>query len=173
MKKKIVRSDRQKVEVSIAKEVSATKHVWFDYRNMYTGLMTPMNPDGIKRISTDLVQWAKESPDAYKLSQFYLERGISKPTWDMWIGRFPELLEAHNTAKMIIGNRRELGALKGELHGSVVSYTMPFYDQEWKDETVRRAALKESNSDSRTAVVVNMLPIPNSPLVPTRDRDEM
>ncbi len=148
------------------------KVLWFDYQCIYTGLMKPMNEAGINRLADEVTDWARNDVDAYKLSQFYLHKGISRKVWFEWCDRWPRLLQATESAKQLIGDRREIGALKHELNYGPVSFTMPFYDPEWKDETVRRASLKESNSESKSTVLVTMNPIPNSPLVPERKTDE-
>ena len=149
-------------------------HPWFDYRDMFSGDMKPMNEKGILRISNDLKKWAREDPRAYKISQFFSERGISKPTWRSWALKFDSFREDIEMAKEFIGNRREIGAIRNKLNTSMVAYTMPFYDSEWKEETIRRASLKEGSSgDGKDSITVVLNPIPNSEIVLQRNaKDE-
>jgi len=167
-KKTLKRSNDSTVEITEPK-----KHGWFDYRNIY-GLLAPMDEKGIGRIAEELVNWASHEDDAFKISQFYLSKGISEGTWREWVIKFDCLREAQNTAKLYIGNRREIGAIKNKLNTSVVAFTMPFYDEEWKDETIRRAALKEGSSgDGKDSITVVLNPIPNSEIVLQRNtKDE-
>jgi hypothetical protein len=145
---------------------------WYDYMCIYTGSLKPMNAVGIDRLADDIVDWARNDDDALKLSEFYLAKGIHGQTWYAWCKRFPRLQIAHDCAKEWIGIRREKGALKGKLSPQVVMYTMPFYDKQWEDETVRRAALKDVNSESKSSVTVLMNPIPNSDIVPERKGED-
>jgi hypothetical protein len=50
---------------------------------------------------------------------------------------------------------------------------MSFYDPEWKEESVRRAVLKEGSSDgAKTSFTVVVDAIPESPVVPKRKKEE-
>ncbi len=162
----------KKVDSNTVIELLPIKVVWFDYQCIYTGLMKPMNEAGINRLAEEVTDWARNDVEAFKISQFYLHKGISRKVWLQWCDRYPRLQQANESAKELIGNRREIGALKHELNYGPIGFTMPFYDAEWKDETVRRAALKEGSSEARSTVVVTMNPIPNSLLVPEKKSDE-
>jgi hypothetical protein len=145
---------------------------WFDYRNMLTGLDSPMSIKGLEKMAQELVIWAKEDANALKVSQFYLDKGINTNTWAKWCNDYDFFREAHGYAKMIIGNRREAGAVNNKFNAGIVSYTMPIYDPEWKEETVRRASLKDGSNEAKTTITVLTSPIPNSYLVPERKKDE-
>jgi hypothetical protein len=158
----------KKVDINTVIEVLPIKVLWFDYQCIYTGLMKPMNEAGINRLAEEVTDWARNDVDAFKISQFYLHKGISRKVWLEWCDRYPRLQQANESAKQLIGNRREIGALKHELNYGPVSFTMPFYDADWKDESIRRAALKDVNSEAKSSISVTMYPIPNSPLVPDK-----
>jgi len=156
-------------ELITVEQEKPREYTWFDYPDFYTGLMRPMNEKGIHRIAQELLDWVSNDVGAYKLSQFRLQRGITRVTWNDWCSKFPRFKEANDAAREIIGNRREIGAMKHDLHYGVVGFTMPFYDPEWKEETVRRAALKEgATGDGKITITVVTEPIPISPLVPER-----
>ncbi len=162
----------KKVESNTIVEVLPIKVTWFDYRDIYTGAIKSMNENGINRLCDEVTDWARNDVDAFKLSQFYLHKGISRKVWLDWCNRWPRLQEATESAKELIGNRREIGAIKHELNYGPIGYTMPIYDADWKDETTRRAALKDVNSEAKSSISVTMYPIPNSPLVPEKKSDE-
>ena len=146
---------------------------FFFYRDIFTGLEAPMSIKGISRLATEVVEWAQKDPEALKLSQFYYSKGICRKVWYEWCGKFPELEQASNEAKYIIGDRRETGALKNKLNTGMVHYSMSFYDPEWKEESVRRAALKEGSSDgARASFTVVVDAIPESSVVPVRKKEE-
>ncbi len=162
----------KKADLNTVIQEETIKYDWFDYQCIYTGLMKPMSENGINRLADEVVDWARNDVDAYKLSQFYLHKGISSKTWENWCKKYQRLNDASEAAKQLIGNRREIGALKHELNYGPVNFTMPFYDPEWKAETERRASLKEANSEARSSISVTMNAIPNSPLVPDRRDNE-
>lgn len=172
MKKKTTVVKRADINTVIEKESQIVR--WFDYQCIFTGNLKPMNSVGIERLSREVVNWAFNDGEALKLSQFLHKMGINERTWRRWCAEFPELKEASQTAKSMIGDRREIGALKHEYNFGVVAYTMPFYDSEWKDETVRRASLKEGlgGGDGKVTFQIVTDKIPNSPLVPERKTNE-
>lgn len=170
MKKKIAAP--KKVDSNTIVHEEPIKVTWFDYRDIYTGAIKSMNENGINRLCDEVTDWARNDVDAFKLSQFYLHKGISRKVWLDWCNKWPRLEEATESAKELIGNRREIGAIKHELNYGPIGYTMPIYDPDWKVETERRASLKEGSSESKSTVLVTMNPIPNSPLVPERKTDE-
>lgn len=162
----------KKVDDSIIEIKESKKTTWFFYRCFLTGLDKPMNEAGIERLAKEVVEWARSNPDALKISQFYLDFGIPRSLWNDWCQKWPLLRQANDFAKEVIGNRRENGALNNKLNPSMVSFTMPIYDEDWKEESVRRASLKDGSSEAKTTVHVTMSPIPNSSLVPERKSDE-
>lgn len=146
---------------------------WSDYSCIYTGSLKPINEVGIERLAEEIVCWARDDEEALKVTQFIFKKGISRAQWSKWCAKNPSLLEAHNTAKEIIGNRREIGALNRKFDPGTVNYTMPFYDSEWKAGLEWRASLKEKKDDTASGPqIVVMDRIPDSPLVPARDKDE-
>jgi len=162
----------KKVEITTIVKKESRDLKWIDYMCIYTGSLKPMNAVGIDRLADDIVDWARNDVDALILSEFYLSKGIHGRTWYDWCKRFPRLQMAHDCAKQWLGIRREKGALKGKYSLPMVMYTMPFYDKQWEDETVRRAALKDVNSESKSSVTVIMNPVPNSDLVPDRKGED-
>jgi len=149
------------------------KPTFFFYKDIFTGLEAPMSDKGIERLAIEIVEWAHKDPEAYKLSQFFYNKGIGRDVWLDWCRKYPELERASVHAKGIIGDRRETGALKNKLNVGMVHYSMSFYDPEWKEESVRRAALKEGSSDgAKTTFTVVVDAIPESPMVPKRKEEK-
>ncbi len=164
---------KQKVKAIIVEQPHQKNHPWFDYQDFYTGSTKIMSENGIYKLAEELLDWARNDVEAFKLSQFRLHRGIPRDTWKEWVRKYPRFKEANEEAKEMIGNRREIGAMRHELNYGVVGFTMPFYDPEWKEETVRRASLKEGSSgDGKVMITVVTDAVPNSPLVPERKKEE-
>jgi hypothetical protein len=173
-------SQRTYVKKKIAKtsepntsNTTPTKNGWFDYLNIFSQEMCPMNHEGIQRLATEIIEWAQNDDEALKVSQFFLKKGIGQTTWVTWCSTFPSLQEAHNNARTIIGNRREIGALKKKYDSGIVATSMAHYDKEWREAAEWRASLREKHRQESTSgpQIVIMEKIPTCDLVPERKND--
>lgn len=117
-----------------------------EYRNFKLG-MTFITNKMMDDLGKELVEWAEHNPDALKLKQFYGQKGIGEKKFNEWCTKFPDLAEHRDQAKMHIGNRREVGALRRELDTGMVIWMMPQYDQDWDDQLVRRESLKNKDGE--------------------------
>jgi hypothetical protein len=132
-----------------------TKFRYDEYSNMRTWKMTPISNATKDALAAELYDWALNDENAFKLSQFYTERGISYNDFSRWLTQHERLKQAHDAAKILIGNRREIGALKNKLNAGVVVPSMPKYDKDWKDLAEWRASMKaEAQSDGNNTVKV-------------------
>jgi hypothetical protein len=126
-------------------------------------------PAFIKKVADELEKWVDEDPDAYKFNQFLIKHKISCSVWKNWLDRNERLQEAYSYALMSLGNKRELGGLHRKLDVSIVHFTMPMYDKQWREEVEWKSNLtKKENAASvgeTKFIFVNAPEIPNSPLV--------
>lgn len=124
-----------------------TKVVFLDeYRNLNTWKMTHINQAFIDAFARDMLAWASDHDKAQlKISDFYLERGVSNDTMMRWIRKFDNLKDAYDAAKMIIGNRREKGGLKNYYNASLVATSMVHYDPEWREFYEWKSKLRQNN----------------------------
>ena len=78
-------------------------------------------------------------------------------------------------ALMGLGIKRHLGGLKNELNTQMVMFSMPLYDEQWEQETVRRSNLTKQENAAGAAKVefirVAMPDIPDSPLVKPKEEE--
>jgi hypothetical protein len=118
-----------------------------EYYNFNLFEKTSMTNIKMDQLGKDLVQWARTNPDALKLKVFYDQSGVGEKKFNEWCTKFPDLAEHRAHAKMIIGNRRELGALRRELDARGVYEMMPHYDQDWDDAQVRKESLKNRDGE--------------------------
>jgi hypothetical protein len=72
----------------------------------------------------------------------------------MWCARSPELEDAYDTAKHIIGERRERMALEGKYNSSIVIMTMPLYDKEFLKLRKEMVKAAKGDGDSKQTIVV-------------------
>jgi hypothetical protein len=165
-KKKVLSVDTSTTIVESANRVHID-----DYRDMKSFRMLPMSERGIERIATELIDWATNNEDALKMTQFYTKHGLNSHTIDRWCERVPFFREAIEHAKKIIGDRREIGALKKKYSESIVSASMAFYDPEWKALLEWRAKLARNEEDSSGVKFVVLEKFPDSPLVAEKKKE--
>lgn len=101
------------------------------YVEFYTHKRVPAPRSLIIRLAEEMVAWAKNDKNALKVSQFYLEKGIPSSTFDSFVNRYPEFKAAKNEAILLIGNRREIGAIKNKYNSSMITRVQHRYDREW------------------------------------------
>lgn len=170
---------KKPIEHSIAAEKVASKvqkapEPFFDYMDTFTFKMKPMSIEGIERIAAELVNWARNNDDALKIAQFWNDKGINHQDFYRWMEWSPALKSAHEITMSILGTRREIGAIQKKFDTGMISFTMPFYDKNWKDNVEWRSSLKakEAAEQNNETKIVIMERIPDSPLVPSKPKKE-
>ena len=112
------------------------------YKDLFTFKTIPISQEFIERLAQDLIAWATTDDDALRLTQFITKIGIHPRTFDGWSKKHPTLKFAKEAALLIIGDRREIGALKNKYNANVVMKQQHRYNEEWWDSEVKRAELK-------------------------------
>ncbi|MBW1678413.1 MAG: hypothetical protein JRJ79_17935, partial [Deltaproteobacteria bacterium] len=124
------------------KEYNPTMSVAEVYKDLFTLRQKPISDAFIDRLALELIEWAMKDDTALKLTQFIFSKGIPSMTFYRWVNKYETLKLVKDTALELIGNRREIGALKNKLNASLVMNQMAKYDKSWKDLEVWRAELK-------------------------------
>jgi len=125
-----------------------------DYLNLHTMKLQPVSIEWLEILAKDLVEWAINDEKALKLTAFYTNRGICSDTLARWLRRSKILNTSHKFAKMVIGNRREVGALTKKFDATLVMRSMAVYDKEWKDLEEWRSDLKNKEEEQKAASFV-------------------
>lgn len=120
-----------------------------EYQDCFTFKIKPITQSFIERFASDLVKWAYNDNEALIISQFYLSKGISPQTYYRWINQHSILKEAHETALLCIGNRREIGALKRKFSETMIARRQHAYDSEWNVDKLRN---KQDKIDVAVAI---------------------
>ena len=155
------------------KESNARPTSFDFYNDIFAPRQIPISLVELERIGLEMVEWALKDPDAYKISQFFHLKGISKDSMPRWRKRSKRFNELYEEALAIIGNRREIGGLKRQLDGGMVALSMPMYDPEWKAQVEWRKTLDKKNEEKQpTTQVVIVDRFPDSPLVPTKSEEK-
>ncbi len=154
----------------VTNKVQKPTEPFFDYLDTFTFKMKPMSIEGIERIASDIVNWARNNDDALKIAQFWNDRGINHQDFYRWMKWSPALKSAHETTMSILGTRREIGAIQKKFDSGMISFTMPFYDEDWKKNVEWRSSMKakEASEQNNETKIVVIEKIPDSPLVPNK-----
>ena len=103
----------------------------FDKSNLYSTetffYPKPASEKTIHEIADDLYAWS-QNEEVICISQYFAERSIARDLYYNWVAQYPYFKEKLETAKYIIGKRRERKALTGEYNAGVVLATMPLHD---------------------------------------------
>lgn len=155
------------------REPKPTPIAFDDYRDLLSNEMKPCSPLFLELLAEDMVKWS-DQPDALKLTQFFQSRHIDmcnlyrdREKQNGWLDKSEYLKEAHRYVMMVLGTRREIGALKREYDSGMVRTTMPHYDNIWKELEAWRSTLKEPSVGTGN-ITVEMTPSPNVESVPER-----
>lgn len=95
----------------------------------------------------DLLAWASKE-DSIVLAEFYGLKGYDYDDVSHFERISPHFAKAKRSAKIMIGARREKGALKGKLDSSIVKKSMALYDPEMRAyELEMKNASKQEETD--------------------------
>lgn len=145
---------------NIDRELAAMKtREYEDYMCTYSFVRKPVNSAYIEKLAGEMVLWA-QSEESFKVSQFWLMKGICHKDFKRWCDKHECLRDAYDAVKAMLGNRREIGAIKKNFDSAVVRTSMKLYDEEWK-------GIDADSEDKKTTIVV-MEKMPNSDLVPKK-----
>lgn len=136
--------------------------------------LSPVPDKVLAKYAQDLLEWALKE-DAIKVTEYItLRTRVTRQVFYDWARRYKPLHDAIEQAKIIIGDRRERKALKGEYNSNIVLNTMPLYDQEYKDLYEWKAKLKTAHASDTPKIVIldNLVPGHSVKIVSTNeDRD--
>lgn len=122
----------------------------FGYDDIFFLREKPLTEAVAIRLAHEILEWSINNSKAFKIRQFCTEKRLSRHTFKDLRDRFPVLQRAVEEAKDIIGDRREIGALEGNLNVGMVMYKMPFYDKDWRDMAEWRASLQAKSQAAAT-----------------------
>lgn len=126
-----------------------------------TGIIKPVSEEFVLTLFQEMRQWAIDNDDALKISQFWHIRRVPRTSMEMWRDKFPSCGALYKEVMEIIGNRREIGAMKRKYTESITMQSMALYDKDWRDMAEWRAALSKKNEADEakdTIVVIERFP---------------
>ena len=133
-----------------------------EFYNLHTRQMSPMTERFIEREAQKIMDWAMLE-DSLRICDYTDSQGYAPQVYYTWIKKFPAMQLAHEFALRRIGSRREHGALTRKFSEKVVSWTLGYYDQVFKEEMMAIARMKEEfNKNPDIKVVIEHIPSQDS-----------
>ena len=148
MAKKTIKSNPQS---NRAMEPLSTERPFYDYMSDNSMYHFPEKDDWRRRVCYSLYEWAMKETSLV-MAQFNIEYKIKSTSLKEWRRKFPEIQEAYNEAKFIIGCRRQTGAMTNKLNGFYAYRDMHKYDPEWEEVDQYHNDLKK---DVTTSAMTN------------------
>lgn len=145
---------RKTANPSTLNEKPTIKAVWDDqYLCMFTLRQKPICDAVLEKWGAELLDWAKNCDDALKLSQFCTLKGLTMDDLLRFSKRNQVFNTAYQRAKAMLGDRREMGALKKKYDTNITAFMMPHYDKDWKDMAEWKAKLNKVDDATTSADV--------------------
>jgi len=145
-----------------------------EYKDLFTRKLTPVSVEFIELIIKQILHWAHNDKNALFLDQFWFSKGIPTMSFNAWRKKFPELDEACQEAKRLIGMRRETGAIKKKFDSGMIRSVQAMYRPEWKKVEKWRSELRQSVDEKTQQSTINWVleKFPNSNIVPKKKKDD-
>lgn len=119
-----------------------TSETWCEFVNNDTFMLFPSKHDWRQRFIYTLLEWARKD-DSLEITDFAIEMKMRRTTLYRWADEYPDLKDALDFARLMIGSRRRKGAMQKKLDGTYAYRDMHMYDPEWH-------AINKYHSDMKT-----------------------
>ena len=113
------------------------------YQDLVNNERIPVTIPKLERLAKDLIDWAMTDPSATRVSKFFTPRGIDRDTVCTWCKKYPFFKKIYALAKQCIADRLFDGVLTRAYSDRLIPLQMNMLDEEWKEESVRVANIKE------------------------------
>lgn len=131
---------------------------WRDFIENDAYMLFPGKQDWRKRFIYTLLEWASKD-DSLEIVDFALEMKMRRQTIYEWANKYPDLKEALDHARMMIGSRRRKGALVRKFDKDVVFKDMHKYDPEWLEINKYHSDMKkDEEKQAHTFIISNTKP---------------
>jgi len=131
---------------------------WKDFMDNDAFMEFPEKRDWRLRFIYTLLEWASKD-DSVEITDFALEMKMRRSTVYDWANRYPDVKEALDQARLMIGSRRRKGALTKKYDKDVVFKDMHKYDPEWLEINKYHSDMKvEQEKQAHTFIISDAKP---------------
>jgi len=133
------------------------KYEWIeDCFDLNSFKMKPISMGYLKKLAEDLLKWVDSDRDALLIKEYINAKKINMADYYRWKERCPELQRSHDYVLAVLGERREKGLISRKLEPTSVTFMMPHYCKEWKNQVEWRNNLRkevEATKESKTIIL--------------------
>lgn len=122
------------------------------YKSVITGKEELISTDVLDEMAKELIQYCLDDPTATLTKYAVQLKGMPWSSFVKLKDRYEVLGNAYDAALIIIGDKREEGALTNQLNDKVVLKSLPMYLQRWRDIEEWSAKLKKESNSIGTGV---------------------
>lgn len=121
-------------------------------------MMFPEKDDWRKRFILTLLEWASREENL-EITDFAIDMKMHRSMLYRWVGKYPDIKEAFDMAKLMVGSRRKKGALKKVFDKDVVFKDLHKYDPEWLEINKYHSDMKkDEDKQMHTFIISNTKP---------------
>jgi hypothetical protein len=155
-------SHRTSKSVKNAKPVTYDAKMFEEKFDIFTFKKIPISNGFIENLAEESVRSALTDKDDFILMGFFYERGHNRTDIHRWCNRNEKFKNLYEARRKIIAAKREAGALLVDpvkkyhrLKDSLVRFTMPFYEEEWRDreKEIAKDRLEEQAIEQKVIVI--------------------
>jgi hypothetical protein len=156
VKKLSVLKDGNLTRTDPKRDLENKRSLWLeDYQDFFTRVLQPVSLAFLDRLGCELIEFC-EDPDIelLRLDAFFVKKRIHPDTGRNWAKKYEDFGKVYRTCKIILGMRRENGAMRQGWNASVVMGTMGIFDDEYRELKEWENKVKTDMLNSGTKMVL-------------------
>lgn len=123
----------KKEQSKVVRDQEAPKSPWLEDYEDFSGRLQPVSKHTLDKIACDLIDYVENTDGILRYEWFFTSRKIYPFTARRWAAKYEQFGKITKVAKLILGMRREDGAMRKNFDAGIISATMPLYDDSWKE----------------------------------------
>lgn len=127
---------------------------WLECMQDNAFMMFPEKDGWRNRFIYTLLEWASKE-DSLDITDFPLEMKMHRSMFYRWIEKWPDIKQAHETAKLMLATRRRKGALTRKFDKDVVFKDLHKYDSEWLEINKYHSDMKKDEDKQAHTFIIN------------------
>jgi hypothetical protein len=163
----------KKLKNSIKKPIVSKSVILEVFKDQRTQMTRALNEEAVQQLIINMIKEIETDKSIIKIKQLYEKWGINPNEFVRLREKIEDVEMAYQFCMMMLGNRREVAGLSGDLNPGMIERSMPHYDDDWKKLVEWRAGLQSKTNDGYQNITVQMSPIPNSDLVPIKKSESI
>ena len=132
------RVSKNKAKLDVVSDVPSS----FDQEPLFSFRTYPINQAYIDKLIKEMSIWLDNNTDSLFLTEFYRSKGITTDSIRKLLERHPELKQADQDAKRIMGERMYTKSIQGKANWAAARHRLWSYSDEFKKDEEFHSQLK-------------------------------